>query len=132
MFKKIIEPKISDTDAIGHINNVALPAWFEWARNPLFKLFMPEIDFKRWNILLAKLEINFEAQLFFEPPIEIRTFISRIGRSSIDVYQEAWQNGTRCVTGIAVVVHYDIEQKKSMPIPERCRDVLSQHMIGKK
>lgn len=41
MFTRTIEPAFYDTDALGHINNTRLPAWFELARNDLFRLFTP-------------------------------------------------------------------------------------------
>lgn len=46
MFKEIIQPRFNETDALGHINNTVLTAWFEGARDPIFKLFTPDLDTK--------------------------------------------------------------------------------------
>lgn len=44
MFKEIIKPRFNETDALSHINNTVLTAWFEGARDPIFKLFTPDLD----------------------------------------------------------------------------------------
>ncbi|MGM0876104.1 MAG: hypothetical protein ACQEWV_15325 [Bacillota bacterium] len=36
MYKTIIEPHVSETDGVGHINNTTIPIWFEAGRNDLF------------------------------------------------------------------------------------------------
>jgi len=54
MFSELITPRFSDTDALGHINNTMVPIWFEGARDPVFKLFMPELDPNNWQLILAR------------------------------------------------------------------------------
>ena len=59
-FKEIVATRFSDTDALGHINNTMLPIWFEGARDPIFKFFMPDLDLSKWSLILAKIEVSFE------------------------------------------------------------------------
>lgn len=129
MFKEIITPRFSDTDALGHINNTLVPVWFEAARNPIFKLFNPELNVKQWNLILAKIEVEFHSQLFFEFAIEVRTYISRIGGSSFSVYQELWQQDQRCASGTAVMVYFCYQQQKSMLLDDRIKADLQQHLF---
>lgn len=128
MFSEIITPRFSDTDALGHINNTMVPVWFEGARNPIFKIFTPNLDLNAWPLILAKIEVNFEAQIFYGNDIEIRTYISRIGGSSFDVYQELWQESKRVSSGKAVMVNFDYHTQKSETIPEKIKEVLTQHL----
>lgn len=128
MFSETITPRFSDTDALGHINNTMVPVWFEGARNPIFKMFTPELDLKAWPLILAKIEVNFEAQIFYGNDIEVRTFIGRVGGSSFDVYQELWQNNQRVSSGKAVMVNFDYHAQKSTTIPVHIREVLNQHL----
>ena len=72
MFTRTIEPAFYDTDALGHINNTRLPAWFELARNDLFKLFTPDLNPKQWRLIMARMEVDYRAERF-TADIEIRT-----------------------------------------------------------
>jgi acyl-CoA thioester hydrolase len=104
------------------------PVWFEGARDPVFRMFMPDLSLEHWRLILAKIDISFHAEMFYGKPIEIRTYIGRIGGSSFDVYQELWQDGVNTCSGIAVMVHFDTVNKKSEPIPDDIRDQLSEHI----
>lgn len=130
MFTLTIQPRFAETDALGHINNCVLPQWFEQARTPIFEIFVPGLDIKHWKLILAKIEVEFVAELFYGTNVEIRTYIERIGNSSVQVYQEAWQNGKVCAKGRAVQVHFDHQIKKSQPIPDAIRAQLSQHLYA--
>ena len=128
MYTESLMPRFSDTDALGHINNTAIPVWFEGAREPVFKLFTPDLDPKDWHLIIAKIEINYHGQIFFGQPIEVRTYIGRIGGASFDVYQELWQHGEKCASGAAALVHFDYEKQSSKKLPDDIRTELSQHL----
>lgn len=128
MFIRTLEPAFYDTDALGHINNTRLPAWFEWARNDLFRLFTPDLDPRKWALIMAHLDVEFRAELFFGEDIELRTWLTRLGNSSFTVTQEAWQNGRMAARGNTVMVHYDHEDKRATPLPQRIRAELENHL----
>ena len=131
MFTQIITPRFSDTDALGHINNTKAPVWFEGAREPIFRLFTPDLDPSKWQLIIAKVEILYHGQLFFGQPVEIKTYIGRIGSSSFDVYQELWQHNKMCVSGTASMVHFDFKTQKSIKLPDDIRGSFSQHLTLK-
>src|SRR6056297_2398524 len=120
MFKMIIEPRFGDVDGLGHINNTVIPQWFEKARNPIFRIFHPDLDLnlKKWKLILAKLEIDFRKPILYQQNVEIRTYIERIGTSSFTLLHQAWQNDQLASKGIAVGVYYDFINNRSLPIPE--------------
>lgn len=128
MFVRTVEPAFYDTDALGHINNTRLPAWFELARNDLFKLFTPDLDPKKWRLMLARIDVEYRAELFYGHDIEIRTYLSRLGNSSFTVTQEAHQNGTLAGLGNAVMIYYDHQKKRSTPIEGELRSALQEHL----
>lgn len=121
-------PSFTDTDALGHINNTRLPVWFESARNDIFRLFTPDLDPKKWRLILARIAVDYVGELFYERQVEIRTYISRIGSSSFTVTQEAWQDGKLGAKGEAVLVHYDFASKTSVPLAGQIRADLEQHL----
>ncbi|MCW4153546.1 acyl-CoA thioesterase [Halomonas sp. 18H] len=128
MFVRTIEPAFYDTDALGHINNTRLPAWFEWARNDLFRLFTADLDPRRWRLIMARLEIDYHGELHYGHDIEIRTFLTRLGKSSFTVTQEARQSGQLTNTGHTVLVHYDHQAGCAVPIEGSLREALSEHL----
>jgi acyl-CoA thioester hydrolase len=131
MFYEVIKPRVGETDALGHINNTVFPQWFEAARNPIFKLFNPEsaLNLNQWNLILANMSINFHVPLKFGKDVEIKTFIKRIGNTSLDVYQEAWQDNILHVSGTAIMVHYDYTAKKPQPIADIFKQKLHMHFL---
>ncbi len=129
MWKQVITPRFGDADALRHINNCALPMWFENARMPICKLFHPDLDFDGWRLIIAKITVDFMAQMRIGADVEVRTFVRKIGRSSFTVYHEAWQDGRLGAKGDAVMVHYDFESLKSLPLPDAVRAELEKHMV---
>ena len=127
MFSELITPRFSDTDALGHINNTMVPIWFEGARDPVFKLFMPKLDINNWQLILAKVTVEYHGQFYYGDTIEIITYISRIGGSSFDVYQELWQNEVKCASGTAVKVHFCYQDQTSKKIPAGIKAIMLSH-----
>jgi acyl-CoA thioester hydrolase len=116
MYSEIIKPRFNETDALGHINNTVLATWFEASRDPVFQIFTADLDPTQWKLILAKFSVEFHAELFYGQQVEIRTWVSRVGTSSFDVSQQAWQAGKLCASGLAVLVHYDFSGGKSVPL----------------
>ena len=81
-------------------------------------------------MIIAKIEVSYHGQLYFGQDIEIKTFISRIGGASFDVYQELWQHGEKCVSGTAAMVHFDYQQQQSQKISDNIRAQLNEHLIA--
>jgi acyl-CoA thioester hydrolase len=129
MYHETIKPRFSDTDALGHINNTMVPVWFEGARDPIFKLFSPELNLKAWPLILAKIDVSYHAQMFYGQSIEVKTYISRIGGASFDVYQELWQHNTKCASGTAVMVNFCYKRQASVKIPEPIKQTLQAHLL---
>lgn len=127
MFSEIIQPRFSDTDALGHINNTVFAVWFEGARQGVFKIFTPTLNLQQWPLIIASIKLDYHAQTHYGTDVEIRTYISRIGGSSFDVYQEAWQHGVKTVSGTAVMVQFDYANNKALAISAEQKRQLMQH-----
>lgn len=128
MFIRTVEPAFYDTDALGHVNNTRVPAWFELARNDLFRLFTPDLDPAQWRLIMARMEIDYRAELLYGAEIEIRTYLSRLGNSSFTVTQEAHQHGRLTNLGHTVLVHFDHRDKRAVPIAGELRTALEAHL----
>lgn len=128
MYKTIIQPRVSETDGVGHINNTTIPVWFEAGRNDLFQLFTPDHSFANWKMIILNMNVDYVDQLYFGKEVEIRTWVSRIGNTSLELYEEIHQENRLCAKGTAVYVNYSLEQKKTEPIPDNIRIELMKHM----
>lgn len=129
MFETIIYPRVSETDAVGHINNTVVPVWFEAARRDLFELFGPVDDFSQWRMIVASFTVDFKHELTYPAPVTVRSSIERIGNSSLTLYEEMYQHGRCCVIGRTTYVHVDPATKRSERIPDQVRADLEIHLL---
>lgn len=128
MFKTIIEPRVSETDGVGHINNTIVPVWLEAGRNKIFKLFNPDYSFDNWKMIILNTNIDYVHQIYYGENAEIRTGIKKLGNTSLQLYEEIWQNNMLCVKATTIYVNYNLHKQISEPLPKIIRTELEKHM----
>lgn len=128
MFTTTISPRVSETDAIGHINNTVIPVWFEAARQGVFELLGPVDDFAQWRAIVVNLNIDYRAEIFYPEPVTIRTWVDRVGRTSFGLYEEAWQGDRLCCVGRVTYVNVDPSTKRGAAIEGDVRQSLEAHL----
>jgi acyl-CoA thioester hydrolase len=119
-----IVPRVSETDGVGHINNVFVPIWFEAGRREVFRIFSPNLDFVNWKLALVKVTVEYIDQLYLAENVEIRTGIKEIGNSSFTIKEEIYQTSRLCAKGEAIYVNYNFKEKKSEAISNEIRGKL--------
>lgn len=131
MFIEKITPRFGDSDGLRHINNIALVEWFEVGRNPIFRMFTPDLDlnYENWKLILVRTEFDYLGQMYYGHDVEIRSYITHIGNTSFIIGHEAWQDEKLKAKGKAVIVHYDFINKNTMTIPDDIRTQLKEHLI---
>lgn len=131
MFNITVTPRFGDIDGLKHVNNTVLAIWFEKARNPIFRMFTPDLDlsYEKWKLIMVRTEFDFLGQMYYGSDVEIKSYITRIGNTSFTIGHEAWQNGELKAKGKAVIVHYNFLEEKSLPIPESIKKQLEEHLI---
>ena len=127
MWTTTIRPRFCETDALGHINNTVLPVWFLEAREPVIALFTPDPTRSDNGLAMVNMEIAFKAESMFGSPVTITTTIGRIGNSSLQVIQRAWQNGVLTAEGKAALVSFNTVTRQSQAITDNQRQQLQQH-----
>lgn len=127
MYSTTIMPAFFDTDGLGHINNTRVPQWFEAARNDLFRLFTPDLDMKKWQLIMARIEVDYLGELFYGRDVEVRTFVCKVGNSSFTVLQEAWQDEKLAARGKAFMVRYDFANGRAMSLTDEQKGMLEVH-----
>lgn len=113
--------RYGDTDRQGHINNTAFSIFLETGRVGLF--FDPAHPFvpSGCAIVIARLLLEYRAELHWGGPIEIGTKVLVIGRSSFTLGQGIFQDGICAATASTVLVLQDESTRKSTPLPPQTR-----------
>ena len=104
--------RFRDCDAMGHVNNAAYSTFLEEAR---IAVLGGLTDF-----ILARVEIDFRSELRTGEEIEIGTRCSRIG-TSFHLEHEIRANGRVAAEARSVLVGYDYELGKSVPLSEEVK-----------
>lgn len=124
MYKETITPRISETDALGHINNNVLSVWFDEARRPIYEIFTPGLNLENWCLIMARSEIDVVGQIFLGTDVSIETKIEHLGTSSIIFVQTASQKNVLVAKSKATWVHFDFTAQKPAPIPDNLKEQL--------
>src|SRR3954467_11145881 len=102
-----------DCDAMGHVNNAVYSTFLEEARIEALGGLS--------EFILARVEIDFRAELRAAEEIEVRTRCSRIGTKSLDLEHEIHANGRVAAQAKSVLVGYDYDAGASVELSDEIR-----------
>lgn len=113
--------RYADTDRQGHVNNAVFATFCESGRVALFfeageKLAPPGCEF-----VIARLELDFRAELRWPGRAEIGTTVLDIGRSSFRLGQGIFSGETCAATAETVIVLLDSATRRAAPLPDPTR-----------
>ena len=118
----------ADQDTNGHVNNAIYFTYFEqtrilWLRSEAMIAVRP----KHEGIVVAQAGCNYLKPIPYPETLRIPMFIGKLGRSSIPTYYEIHGTEARVkyADGQVVLVWVDRRTGKSLPIPEKVRDLLT-------
>jgi acyl-CoA thioester hydrolase len=113
--------RYGDTDRQGHVNNAVFATFMETGRVELIYNPADPLLEEGFSFVLAKLDINYIAEVLWPGTVEIGTRVVRVGRSSVTMSQAVFQNGRLCASAETVVVHFDETTRKSQAFSEAQR-----------
>ncbi len=119
-----ITPRFYETDALGHINNASIAAWFEVARITFVESLSEAGSASANSWILASLKIDFIAETFYGSDVIATVTGATAGNSSLTITCEMSQGGKLTVRGTAVLVHMDPDSKSPSRIPDGLRERL--------
>jgi acyl-CoA thioester hydrolase len=102
---------------MGHVNNAAYSTYLEQARIAALGGLEP--------FILARVEIDFRAELRAGEEIEIRSRCPRIGTKSFDLEHELWAGDRLVAEAKSVLVGYDYGKGESVPLSAHLRRKLA-------
>lgn len=110
--------RFRDCDAMGHVNNAVYSTYLEQARI--------EIMGGLGEMILARVEIDFRAELRAGEEIEVHSHCARIGTKSFDLAHEIRAGERLVAEAKSVLVGYDYRAGKSVPLSEDQRRRLTE------
>ena len=117
--------RFSDTDQVGHVNNVAHVALVEAGRIAFAHELFRRAGADPGALTFARLEIDFVDDLHYPATVRIGARVLRVGTTSFTVGVGGFDDG-RCVsTSVNVLVHLG-EDGRPAALPQAYRDQLEQ------
>lgn len=122
--------RFSDQDSLGHINNVALSQYMEVGRTAyVYDLIRYAKMEGQVEFILARVLIDFVAELHYPGAVEVGARLIRVGNKSITSGYGIFK-GDQCIaTSEAVNVFYSMETRKSVTPPNEIRELLMREMV---
>jgi acyl-CoA thioester hydrolase len=113
--------RYGDTDRQGHVNNAVFVTFMETGRVELIYSPLDPLLDEGFSFVLAKLDIDYVAEVLWPGTVDIGTRVTRVGRSSVTMQQAVFQAGRLCASAETVVVHFDQTTRKSHAFSEAQR-----------
>lgn len=122
--------RYSDTDRQGHVNNAAFSTFLETGRVDF--LYEPQNPLTADNrsFVIVSLNLNYLSEITWPGRVDIGSGVTRVGSSSIHLFQALFQEGRCVATAETVIVQMDDQTRKSSPLSDNVKAFLSQHLIG--
>jgi len=105
--------RFQDCDPMGHCNNAAYSTYLEEARIGILGGLAP--------FILARVEIDFRAELRAGDEVEIHSRCPRVGTKSFDLQHELQSEGRLVAEARSVLVSYDYGLGESVRVPDELR-----------
>lgn len=78
-------------------------------------------------MIILKMNVEYIGQIYFGEDAVVKTWVKKIGNTSLELYEEIHQNQRLCAKGTALYVNFNVQAQKSEPIPENIRMELEKH-----
>ena len=125
-----IEVRYGDLDPQGHVNNAKHLTYFEQARIAYWiqlGLFTKDQSFMEIGLIVADIHIVYLEPVYFGQNIKVGVRVAKLGNKSMTWEQNIVDADTdrELARGELVIVTYDYNAGKSIPIPSEWREKIT-------
>lgn len=113
--------RFGDVDRQGHINNSAYSAYLENNRTALLYDPVAPLMEVGQEFVIAKITIEFKAELHWPGVATVGLRVDRLGRSSLALAQGVFDGDRLVVTAESVIVLLDSATRRSTPLSDAAR-----------
>ncbi len=128
MFYTQIHPNAGDVNGAGHVGFSVLPLWFEKGFEGIYKIVNTGKN-KQGAVIVARLEVNYLAEVYGQDLVTIKTGVVRLGKSSFTLEQQLSQKEKTAAVAQVTMVNFDYSLKKSSSLPDDVRMALGEHAV---
>jgi acyl-CoA thioester hydrolase len=129
-FKKELQLRWNDMDALGHVNNAIFITYFETARGHYMLEACPGWDWHKHMFLIANVNVDFRKELLLnaqKPTVWMRT--SRMGKKSfvLEYVITSEKKGEQIIhaSGTTTQIMFDMRQRKTVEIEAWTKESLT-------
>jgi acyl-CoA thioester hydrolase len=113
-----------DMDAYGHVNNTVYFRYMEQARVEWIETLAVPVRPGGDGPVIINAACTFLKPMNYPGTVEVRTYVDRPGRSSVQSHVNMLIDGELYAEGAAKIVWMNTQSGKSVPIPDHVRAVL--------
>ena len=127
-----VEVRLSDTDAMGHVNNARYLTYVEIARVAYYERVTGKplplgVHGAEEGMILAEIRMTYRSPAFYGETLTVESRVERIGNTSFSMVHritapESRYGPARLVaTADSTLVSYDYTDERPVPVPEELR-----------
>jgi acyl-CoA thioester hydrolase len=125
------EVRYGDLDPQGHVNNAKFLTYFEQARIYYLiqlGLFSRDQSFMEVGVIIADIHITYHSTTQYGDPIKTGMRTTKIGNKSFTTEQCIMhaETGEIMASGTVVLVTFNYEESKPIPVPDQWRQKISE------
>lgn len=129
MFSTLITPSSTDVNASGHVGFSVIAAWLEKGFESIYQIVNPQKDSTRGSVIVARLEVDYLAEVFDTEEVTLDTGLAAMGNSSFVLEQKMFQSGKPVAAARVTMVYFLYASQTAAPIPQEIRHTLGAHLV---
>jgi len=124
-----IQVRFNDVDIMGHVSNTVYQNYYDAGKMDYFDHVMPDLDYLTLGVVGASIKIDYLLPIYMRNKIFVETRVAILGNKSITMEHRLVNSdtGELLSTCTAVLVCYDVQHHKSIPVPENWRKSIIEH-----
>jgi len=130
-----VEVRLSDTDAMGHVNNARYLTYVEIARVAYYERVIGQplplgYHGAEEGMILAEVTMTYRAQAYFGETLMVESRVDRIGNTSFVMSHRITAPASRygearlVATSVGTLVSYDYGTDRPIPVPDEWRKAI--------
>jgi len=116
-FRLPVQVRFGDTDALGHVNNAVYASYAELGRISMTR----DLGVRSPSFILARLAIDFRRQVRLGDEVYVETEVTKVGNSSVTMFQRLLAESELAADMEAVVVWFDYASQRPARLPDEVR-----------
>ncbi|MFO7864476.1 MAG: thioesterase family protein [Salinivirgaceae bacterium] len=121
--------RYADTDRQGHVNNAVFSTFFETGRAEMVYNADDPIMDDNCSFVIASMQVDYLLEIKWPGILNIGTCITKIGNSSIRLYQQLYQEDKCVAKAETIIVQVDNATAKSKTLSETVKSKLQSWLI---